>query len=106
MPRLLLDTRAFVWWLSDVSKLAVGAHAAIGDPRNDVFVSATTGWEIAVNRARRRITAPDNLPAIVEEKGVHAFAADLSSRGTGGKSSGPPLGYDRDSTPVPPSLGF
>ena len=69
MPRLLLDTHAFVWWLSDVSKLAAGARAAIADPRNDVFVSAITGWEIVVNRARGRITAPENLSAIVEEKG-------------------------------------
>ena len=56
MPRLLLDTHAFVWWLSDVSRLAAGARAAIADPRNDVFVSAITGWEIAVKRNGREIS--------------------------------------------------
>ena len=69
MPRLLLDTHAFVWWLSDVSRLTAGARAAIADLRSDVFVSAITGWEIAVKRARGRITAPENLSAIIEEKG-------------------------------------
>ena len=69
MSRLLLDTHAFVWWLSDVSELAEGARSAIADPRNDIFVSAITGWEIAVKRARGRMTAPDNLTAMVEEKG-------------------------------------
>ncbi len=69
MSRLLLDTHAFVWWLSDVSELAEGARSAIADPRNDIFVSAITGWEIAVKRARGRMTAPDNLAAMVEEKG-------------------------------------
>ena len=52
MRRLLLDTHAFVWWLTEVSKLAEGARAAIADPRNEVFVSAVTGWEVAVKRAK------------------------------------------------------
>ena len=68
MQRLLLDTHAFVWCLSDVAKLAEDAHAAIADPRNDVFVSAITGWEIAVKRAKGRMTAPDNLSAMIEER--------------------------------------
>ena len=69
MQRLLLDTHAFVWWVTDVSKLAEGARAAIADPRNEVFVSAITGWEVAVKRAKGRMTAPDNLSAMVDEKG-------------------------------------
>ena len=69
MQRLLLDTHAFVWWVTDVSKLAEGARAAIADPRNEVFVSAITGWEVAVRRAKGRMTAPDNLSAMVDEKG-------------------------------------
>ena len=69
MQRLLLDTHTFVWSLSDVPRLAEGARSAIADPRNDVFVSAITGWEIAVKRAKGRMTAPDNLSAIIEEKG-------------------------------------
>ena len=69
MRRLLLDTHAFVWWLTEVSKLAEGARAAIADPRNEVFVSAVTGWEVAVKRAKGRMTAPDNLTAMVDERG-------------------------------------
>ena len=69
MQRLLLDTHAFVWWLSDVSRLSEAARAAIAEPRNDIFVSAITGWEIAVKRAKGRMTAPDNLYAMIEERG-------------------------------------
>ena len=69
MQRLLLDTHTFVWSLSDVPRLAEGARSAIADPRNDVFVSAITGWEIAVKRAKGRMTAPDNLLAMIEERG-------------------------------------
>ena len=69
MLRLLLDTHVFVWCLSDVPRLAEGARNAVTDPRNDVFVSAVTGWEISVKRAKGRMTAPDNLLAMIEERG-------------------------------------
>ena len=69
MLRLLLDTHAFLWCLADPAKLSSSARTAIADPNNDVFVSAVTGWEIAVKRAQGHLTAPDNLAAIVEERG-------------------------------------
>ncbi|MCY3606428.1 MAG: type II toxin-antitoxin system VapC family toxin [Gammaproteobacteria bacterium] len=69
MQRLLLDTHAFIWWLSDVPQLSRLAHDGIADPRNEVLVSAITGWEIAVKRAKGRITAPDNLGTMVTERG-------------------------------------
>ena len=69
MSRLLLDTHTLLWWLSDVERLSEETHATIADPHNDVFVSAITGWEIAVKQAKGRLVAPDNLSVLVEEKG-------------------------------------
>ncbi len=69
MRRLLLDTHVFLWCLSNVPELAEAVRAQIADPRNDIFVSAITGWEIAVKRAKGRLTAPDNLGALVAERG-------------------------------------
>ena len=68
MQRLLLDTHAFLWCLADPAKLSENARTAITDPDNEVFVSAATGWEIAVKRAKGHLKAPDNLEAMVEEK--------------------------------------
>ncbi|MYD30507.1 MAG: type II toxin-antitoxin system VapC family toxin [Nitrospira sp. SB0675_bin_23] len=69
MQRLLLDTHVFIWCLSDVLKLAKGACTAITDPRNTIFVSAVTGWELSIKRAKGRMTAPDNLIGMIEDKG-------------------------------------
>ena len=69
MQRLLLDTHAFLWWVSEVARLTAGARAAIADPRNEVFVSAVSGWEIAVKKAKGKLTAPDNLAAMVDTGG-------------------------------------
>lgn len=67
--RLLLDTHAFLWCLGNTAELSALARTAIADRDNDVFVSAVSGWEIAVKRAKGHLTAPDNLAAMVEERG-------------------------------------
>ena len=66
--RLLLDTHTFLWWLSDWERISESARAAIADPNNEVLISAVTGWEIGIKKARGRLVAPDNLAAVVEEK--------------------------------------
>ena len=66
---MLLDTHAFLWWVSDWQHIAESARDAIADPRNEVFVSAVSGWEIAIKKAKGRLVAPDNLAVVVKEKG-------------------------------------
>ena len=69
MARLLLDTHVLLWSLAEPPRLRDRARDAIENADNDVFVSAITAWEITVKRAKGRLIAPDNLSAIVEEKG-------------------------------------
>jgi PIN domain nuclease of toxin-antitoxin system len=45
--RLLLDTHAFLWWLAGDDNLSTTSRQAIGNPDNEVFVSAASAWEIA-----------------------------------------------------------
>jgi PIN domain nuclease of toxin-antitoxin system len=45
--RLLLDTHALLWWLAGDEALSNTARGAIGDPDNEIFVSAAAAWEIA-----------------------------------------------------------
>ena len=45
--KLLLDTHAFLWWVTDDPNLSESARAAIADESNPVFVSAATAWEIS-----------------------------------------------------------
>ena len=46
--RLLLDTHAFLWFVLDDPKLSSSARALIADPANDVLLSPSTYWEIAI----------------------------------------------------------
>lgn len=45
--RLLLDTHALIWWVTDDPALSKTAWDAIGDPANEVLASAASAWEIA-----------------------------------------------------------
>ena len=46
--RLLLDTRAFIWWFEGNRRLSRSARQVIDDEANDVLVSAASAWEIAI----------------------------------------------------------
>ena len=45
--RALLDTHAFLWWVTDDARLSDTAREVIADGHNEIHVSAATGWEIA-----------------------------------------------------------
>ena len=58
---ILLDTHAWVWWLSDPGRLPDPARSAIGeslDAGTPVHVSAISAWEVAllVERGRLELT--------------------------------------------------
>jgi PIN domain nuclease of toxin-antitoxin system len=67
--RLLVDTHALLWWLTDDPGLSDTAREALGDPGNDVLVSTASIWEIAIKRALGKLTAPDDLPTHIEAQG-------------------------------------
>ncbi|WP_374072774.1 type II toxin-antitoxin system VapC family toxin [Alloalcanivorax xenomutans] len=69
MRRLLLDTHAFLWWLGDDARLGEHCRTLLADPRNEVYVSAVTAWEIAIKKGLGKLRAPDDIDAVVEDEG-------------------------------------
>ena len=49
--KLLVDTHLALWTILDNPRLGRDAKAVIGDPVNQVFVSALSLWEIAIKHA-------------------------------------------------------
>jgi PIN domain nuclease of toxin-antitoxin system len=56
--KLLLDTHAFLWWITDDDRLSERAGDLIADGANDVFFSAASAWEIAIKAGLGRIRLP------------------------------------------------
>lgn len=63
MTAYLLDTCALLWWMADSPELGSRARRAIGDQRNDVFVSAASLWEIAIKQRRGRLSGVEEYLA-------------------------------------------
>jgi PIN domain nuclease of toxin-antitoxin system len=55
--KLLLDTHALLWWLSDDDRLGARVRKVIADPANDVFVSVVVLWEIVVKQRVGKLRA-------------------------------------------------
>jgi len=69
VKRLLLDTHALLWWLSDSSQLGKVVKQEIINPRNQIYVSSVSIWEVSIKSASGKLKAPDDLDAIVDEEG-------------------------------------
>lgn len=46
--KLLLDTHAFLWFITNDARLSGKAKALIADPANEIFVSPASYWEVAI----------------------------------------------------------
>ncbi len=64
--KLLLDTHAYLWWLSDPGRLADEARVAVANPRNFVFVSAASILEIAIKQANGKLKMSEPPEAMLE----------------------------------------
>lgn len=66
--KVLLDTHAFLWWISDSPTLSTAARQVIADGANDVYLSSVSVWEIAIKaRAGRLKVFADDLERFIEQ---------------------------------------
>jgi PIN domain nuclease of toxin-antitoxin system len=71
--KLLLDSHAVYWFLRGDLRLSKRARASIADPANEAYVSAASGYELALKARRGRLDL-----RIVKEMGGMLRAARLS----------------------------
>jgi PIN domain nuclease of toxin-antitoxin system len=57
----LLDTHALLWWVEGDERITPKLRRLIGQPDEDVFVSAATAWEIATKARIGKLRTPDAL---------------------------------------------
>jgi len=61
--RVLLDTHALLWWLSDDPALTRPARKIIADTKNTVIVSAASAWEIGTKVRLGKLPTANDLAA-------------------------------------------
>jgi PIN domain nuclease of toxin-antitoxin system len=66
--RVLLDTHALLWWISDDPRLSDRAREIIADGRNELFFSAASGWEISIKAGLGRLEVPEDLQRFISDQ--------------------------------------
>ena len=79
--KLLLDTRAFLWWVEGAPALGRRARAEVSNPDNDVFLSIASCWELAIKISLGRLRLTQSLDRFVPEQlvrnGFELFAVEF-----------------------------
>lgn len=79
--RVMLDTHALLWALSDSPRLSKTARRVIENGRNEVLVSAVSAvsaWEIAIKTSMGKPRAPVDLIAAVDDAGFTRVAVGFA----------------------------
>ena len=79
--RVLLDTQAFLWWISGADRLTARARAVIADRDTEVLVSVASAWEIAIKSATGRLElegpAETYVPERIRDHGFAVLSVEL-----------------------------
>ena len=73
--KVLLDTHAFLWWVTDDAQISARARRLVADNSNEVYFSAVSGWEIAIKArlGRLSIGSGDVEAFIAEQVAANRF---------------------------------
>lgn len=66
--RVLLDTHAYIWLVSDPGRLSTTAYEAVIDIDTEVFVSAASLWEISTKARLHKLPGGGTLAATFEDR--------------------------------------
>jgi PIN domain nuclease of toxin-antitoxin system len=69
----LLDTHVLVELLIAPQRVGAALRRVLGDPLNDVVVSAASAWEIAIKTTMGRLRVPDDLEAELLRAGISSL---------------------------------
>ncbi len=76
--KLLLDTHAFLWYISDDPKLPRYAYDAIRDKSNEVYLSVVSVWEALVKHKNGKLPLPSEADKYIDASRMAHRIADLA----------------------------
>lgn len=73
--KYLLDTHAFLWFVSDDNRLSSKARSLIKNHKNEIYFSAVSAWEMSIKTRLHRLTFTEELePFIVRQLAENHFS--------------------------------
>ena len=66
--KALLDTHAFLWWITNDSRLSARALRLVKDPGTSVYLSVASDWEIAIKVGLGKLELSDDLDEFIQDQ--------------------------------------
>ena len=66
--RVIVDTHAFLWWINDDPQLSPSVRDIMGSAENALYLSAASGWEIAIKYQLGKLELPSEPESFVIEE--------------------------------------
>jgi len=66
--KILVDTQIFLWLFGFVNRISPDVESLLKNPRNEIFLSAASVWEIAIKYASGKLQLPDAPEIFVPDR--------------------------------------
>jgi PIN domain nuclease of toxin-antitoxin system len=76
--RLLLDTHAFLWYITNDPKLPRFAYDAVRDKSNEVYLSVVSVWEVLVKYNTGKLALPSPADEYISRRRTEHGITDLT----------------------------
>lgn len=75
--KIILDTHILLWWLCNSPKLSEENRVAIASPKNLLYVSVVSVWEVEIKRGLSKIVLPLAWTEQIERGGFRLLSITL-----------------------------
>jgi PIN domain nuclease of toxin-antitoxin system len=65
---LLLDTHAFLWWVTDDPQLSATVQSMIAEPNNTIYFSVISAWEIIIKYQSGKLKLPEPATTYISSR--------------------------------------
>jgi PIN domain nuclease of toxin-antitoxin system len=66
--KLLVDTHAFLWFMSGDTRMSAAARRALEDQESEWWLSAASVWELSIKSSLKRLVLPSPAAEYIGEK--------------------------------------
>jgi len=66
--KFLLDTHTLLWWIADSPELSAKVRELMRNPDNELYLSAASGWEIAIKVQLGKLHLPDRPDRFIPDQ--------------------------------------
>jgi len=78
LNRYLLDTHILLWWLYDDPKLSKQYQEIISDPKNSIFISIASVWEIEIKSAINKLVVDPSYINFIQNDDFSLVSIELN----------------------------